>query len=183
MIIVIVLTQGSTWHVLPKGLHQAASFSNLHHSGNTTPCLLSLQGHTQLFKLTWIHSYDQIPCNLEICLFCFWLKTFPLVRYQCSTCAVEASSGKPLRVYRVLDTCKATKPLLKTSHSDMSFCMPPIVRLLLHIALEWDVAHIVPEDEEAVGEMFGVFSPGRVSRLPAGQHATTAKTLHLITLP
>lgn len=38
----VVLTQGSFWHVLPKGLPQAASLSNLHHSGNIPPCLQSL---------------------------------------------------------------------------------------------------------------------------------------------
>lgn len=42
------LTQGSIWHVLPKGLPQAASLLIHHHSKNTTPCLLPLQGHTHL---------------------------------------------------------------------------------------------------------------------------------------
>lgn len=53
------LTQDSVWHVLPMDLPQAASLSNLHHSRNTTPCLLSLQGHTK-FTHACINSYDQI---------------------------------------------------------------------------------------------------------------------------
>lgn len=107
----------------------------------------------------------------------------PLVRHQCSTCAVEASSGKTLMVNRVLDNGKATKPLLKTPHRN-SICMSSTAAfLLLCTPLEWDVAHIVPEDEEAVGKMFGMFSPRGVPCFPAAQHATTTEALHPVALP
>lgn len=99
------LTQGSVWHVLPKGLPQVASPSNLHHSRNTTPCLLPLQGHTQFIHL-FAFKTGQI---LKKCI-------YPQVRHLCSTSAVEASSGKSLVVNRVLDNCEAPKPLLKTLH-------------------------------------------------------------------
>lgn len=55
--------------------------------------------------------------------------------------------------------------------------------LHLHIPLVWDVAHIVPQDEEAVGVMFGMFSPGGVPCFPATQYATTVETLHPVALP
>lgn len=54
-IIIVFLTQGSVWHVLPKGLLQAANLSGPRHTGNTTPCLQCLQRHTQ-FHLACTHS-------------------------------------------------------------------------------------------------------------------------------
>ncbi len=125
-----------------------------------------------------------ITQSFEIAQCFFSPKTmFPLVRHLCSTCAVQASSGKPLVVYRVPDTCKATKPLLKTPHRDMRVCIACTAELLLFCtSLERDVAHIVPEDEEAVGKMVGMFPPGVVPCFPATQHATTAETLHLVSL-
>lgn len=105
------------------------------------------------------------------------------VVHQRSTCAVEASSGKPLWVYRVLHTCKATKPLLKSPPWDSGACiLTGAALLLLYTTLEWDVSHIVPKDEEAVGIMFAVFSPCSVPCFPVAQHATTAETLHPVAL-
>lgn len=86
-------------------------------------------------------------------------------------------------INRMLDTCKTTEPLLKSAHRDLSVSMSSTAALLLCTALERDVAHIVPQDEEAVGKMFGMFSPGSVPCFPATQHATTAETLHPVTLP
>lgn len=103
---------------------------------------------------------------------------------RCFTDAVEASSGEPLFVYGVLDTCKATEPLFKTPHADASASMVPAAGVpILCSPLEWDVAHIVAEDEEAVGIMSLVFSPGGILCFPATQHPATAETLHLIPLP
>jgi len=57
----VVLTQGNVWHVLPKGLLQAASLSGLHHSRSTTPCLLqALEEHTH----THTHTHHSILCAL-----------------------------------------------------------------------------------------------------------------------
>lgn len=101
------------------------------------------------------------------------------------TCAVEASSGQSLMVNGMLDTYKAAQPLLKALHGDTrawTLSALPLAPLLC-ASLGWDVAHVMPQDEEAVGEVFGMFSPSRVSSLPAPQHASTAEALHPVALP
>jgi len=96
---------------------------------------------------------------------------------MCCTCTVEASCGKPLVVNGVQDTCKAAQPLLQPPHRDASVCVLSAAAIF-RTPLEWDIAHIVTEDEEAVGEMFGMFRPGDVPRFPTSQHATAAEALH-----
>lgn len=106
------------------------------------------------------------------------------VRHWCFTTAVEASSGELLFVYRVLDTGKAIEPILKTLHRDTSGCLwSAAAATLLCIPHEWDVAHIVPKDKEAVGIMSVVLSPSSISCFPATKHATAAETLHPVELP
>lgn len=104
---------------------------------------------------------------------------------HCSTCAVEASSGKPLMVNRVLDIGKTMKPLLKAAHRDVRVSVLAIAAAILVLCTPQEryIAHIVSKDEEAVGKMFRMFSPGSVPRFPAGQHATTAETLYPVALP
>ena len=108
---------------------------------------------------------------------------FPFTHPSGSTCAVEAGSGESVVIDRVLDTCKTTKPLLKAAHRDASVLGLSTAPFLLYTPLEWDVAHIVAKDEVAAGIMFGMLSPGSVLWFPATQHATTAETLHPVTLP
>lgn len=104
------------------------------------------------------------------------------------TCAVEASSGQPLTVDRMLDPRITVQSLLKTPHRDsllllLLLLVLLVLLLLLGTSLGWQVAHVVAEDKETVGHVFGVFPPGRVPELPAGQHAAAAEALHPVALP
>lgn len=105
-------------------------------------------------------------------------------KHRRRTFTVEASSRKPLRVYRVLDISKASQPFLKGHHVDTStFRLPDsVLLLLLSRSLQRYVANVVPQDEKAGGEMFVVFSPGRVPDVPVGQYAPAAETLNLVVL-
>lgn len=104
------------------------------------------------------------------------------------TNAVEAGSCEPFWANRVLNTIKAVEPLLKTLHRSTRtrLCRPAAAAaalLLLRVLHEWDVAHIVAKDEEAVGIMSVVLSPGSISCFPLTQYAAAAKTLHPVRLP
>lgn len=69
-------------------------------------------------------------------------------------------------------------------------CQSFLIRLHWHpraIALwrlsGWDVANIMAQYEETVGEVAGVFAPRLIPGLPAGQHAPTAEALDPVGLP
>ena len=79
-------------------------------------------------------------------------------------------------IHRMPPSSETLKSFLKGLHRDPWAIAP--WRLC-----GWDIADIMAQDKEAVGEVPSVFAPRFVPRLPASQHASAAEALDPVSLP